>query len=100
MQRKALAFLKQHALAFLERLRDEQPNGEVHYRFWQRGGGYDRNVTEPETVRTMIDYIHQNPIRRGLVQDAVSWPWSSARFYAGRQNSLLAMDPVTEFVGG
>ena len=39
VQRKALAFLRRQAPAFLNQLRDEQPNGEVHYRFWQRGGG-------------------------------------------------------------
>src|SRR5262249_45088448 len=39
VSRKALAFLRQNAPNFLSRLRDEQPNGEVHYRFWQRGGG-------------------------------------------------------------
>jgi putative transposase len=64
VQRKALAFLRQCAPDFLQQLRDQQPNGEVHYRFWQRGGGYDRNVTDTATLQTMIDYIHQNPVRQ------------------------------------
>jgi putative transposase len=98
VQRKALAYLRLHAPEFLPRLRDEQPNGEVHYRFWQRGGGYDRNVTDPETVRSMIEYIHNNPVRRGLVRQATDWPWSSARFYAG-QEAILAMDSLAEFLG-
>jgi putative transposase len=93
VQRKALAFLRTEAPAFLERLRDEQPNGEVHYRFWQRGGGYDRNVTDPATLRTMIEYVHANPVRRGLVSRATDWPWSSARFYEGMPGSLR-MDPL------
>ena len=63
VQRQALAFLRTEAPAFLERLRDEQPNGEVHYRFWQRGGGYDCNITDPATLRTMIEYVHANPVR-------------------------------------
>jgi putative transposase len=67
VQRKALTFLRQQAPEYLNQLRDEQPNGEVHYRFWQRGGGYDRNITDPDTLRTMIEYIHHNPVRRGLV---------------------------------
>jgi putative transposase len=98
VQRAALAYLRRHAPAFLERLRDEQPNGEVHYRFWQRGGGYDRNVNEPATIRAMIEYIHDNPVRRGLVKRAIDWPWSSARFFAG-MDALLAMDPLAEFIG-
>jgi putative transposase len=99
VQRTALAYLRQHAPTFLERLRDQQPNGDVHYRFWQRGGGYDRNIHESHTLRTMIDYIHNNPVRRGLVKAAIDWPWSSARFYAGMQDVVLAMDPLVEFVG-
>jgi putative transposase len=99
VQRKALAFLRRQESPFLEHLRDVQPNGEVHYRFWQRGGGYDRNINEPATLRTMIDYIHCNPVRRGLVAQAVDWPWSSARFYADAGKVLLEMDPLAEFIG-
>lgn len=39
--RKGLGFLKRRAPWFLDRLKDAQPNGKVHHRFWQRGGGYD-----------------------------------------------------------
>jgi putative transposase len=99
VQRKALAFLRRESPAFLERLRDEQPNGEVHYRFWLRGGGYDRNISDSRTLQTMIEYIHQNPVRRGLVKQAMDWPWSSARFYAGRSDAMLTMDPLAELVG-
>jgi putative transposase len=83
----------------LERLCDRQPNGDVNYRFWQRGGGYDRNVHEPKTLRKMIEYIHDNPVRRGLVKEAVDWPWSSARYYAGWDDVNLSMDPLVDFVG-
>jgi REP-associated tyrosine transposase len=36
-------------------------------RNWQRGGGYDRNSTESATLLHMIEYIPNNPVRRGLV---------------------------------
>jgi putative transposase len=62
------------APGLLTRLRDEQPSGEMHYRFWQRGGGYDRNITELATLLSMIDYIHHNPARRGLVKPPTDWP--------------------------
>ena len=94
VQRKALKFLRQHAAAFLEQLQDLQPNGTMHYRFWQRGGGYDRNVLEPATVVGMINYIHNNPVRRGLVQKPTDWVWSSARFYAGETRVPIRMDPL------
>jgi hypothetical protein len=47
----------------------------------------------------MIDYIHNNPVRRGLVSQATDWPWSSARFYAGAKDAALSMDRLVEFVG-
>ncbi len=28
-----------------------------------------------------LEYIHNNPVRRGLCQRAVDWEWSSARYY-------------------
>ena len=31
----------------------------------------------------MIDYLHANPVRRGLVARAEDWEWPSARWYAG-----------------
>ena len=78
VQRQALQFLWRRAPKFLERLEDEQPNGEVHYRFWQRGGGYDRNAVEPGTLGQVIEHIHNNPVRRGLVVESDrSGVWSS-----------------------
>ncbi len=37
----------------------------VRRRFWQPGGGYDRNITSIAALRAMIDYIHANPGRNG-----------------------------------
>jgi len=36
----------------------------------QRGGGYDRKVIELSTLLYLIEYIHNNPVRRGLVNRA------------------------------
>lgn len=51
------------------------------FRFWQEGAGYDRNLFSPPVILAAIDYIHQNPVRRGLCQKAIDWKWSSARYY-------------------
>ena len=51
--------------------------------FWQSGGGYDRNITSPRTLLRMIDYLHDNPLRKKLVIDPSDWHWSSARHYVG-----------------
>jgi REP element-mobilizing transposase RayT len=44
--------------------------------FWQRGY-YDRGIRKTEDVNAIFEYIHHNPVRRGLVQTAEEWPYSS-----------------------
>jgi putative transposase len=74
----------------LRRLRDSK--GKLH--FWQRGGGYDRNIYTEEEFLEKLQYIHDNPSRASLVEKATDWPWSSARWYEGdRAGSLLEIDP-------
>ena len=64
-----------------EHLTVRQRPGVTTFRFWQEGPGYDRNLTHPSAVLAAIDYLHHNPVRRGLVKQAVDWKWSSARYY-------------------
>ncbi len=61
------------------------------FRFWQRGGGYDRNLRSVQDIHEKIDYIHQNPIRRGLCVYAVDWFWSSARAWVDGVDNPLAI---------
>jgi len=63
--------------ALLREMADIAPDGQASYRFWQRGGGYDRNLWSPEEIHEKIHYIHANPVRRGLVVRPEDWPWSS-----------------------
>jgi putative transposase len=68
----------------LQRLTIRQRPGVDTFRFWQEGPGYDRNLAAPDIVLAAIDYIHLNPVRRGLVERAIDWQWSSARWYEGQ----------------
>jgi putative transposase len=34
-----------------------------------------------KAVQASLDYIHMNPVKRGLCILAGDWPWSSARYY-------------------
>jgi putative transposase len=81
--KRALLHVRREAPAFFARMEHRQPNGKKHYRFWQRGGGYDRNVVEFDTAFQEIEYIHNNPFRRGLSAKPADWLWSSAADYAG-----------------
>jgi len=62
------------------------------YQFWQKGGGYDRNVTKVETLIEMVRYIHNNPVRRGLVQTAEEWYYSSAAQWEGLRAGPMTVD--------
>ncbi|MEN6492894.1 MAG: hypothetical protein ABFD16_01265 [Thermoguttaceae bacterium] len=90
--RKAKNYLQRNSPEALHWMRDIQPNGQVAYRFWQRGGGYDRNLFEPDAIHAEVEYIHANPVRRGLVARAEDWPWSSAAWYAGVRDVRLVPD--------
>jgi putative transposase len=71
---------------------DAQPNGLVRYRFWQRGGGYDRNIWSLGEVLEKVRYIHENPLRRGLVDRPEQWPWSSWRAWECGVDEPLPID--------
>ena len=76
----------------LSRITD--PQGKVH--FWQKGGGYDRNIVSDDEFHEKLNYIHNNPVARGLAQHPTDWAWSSAKWYAGqRGGGVLAIDPPT-----
>lgn len=62
------------------------------HRFWQAGGGYDRNLHRDGEFEQKVNYIHENPVRRGIADRAIDWPWSSAAWYAGDNRALLPID--------
>jgi len=93
--RRAKSYLEQNHPEALRLMRDEQPGGSVAYRFWQRGGGHDRNLREPEAIHAEIEYMHNNPVRSRLVARAEDWPWSSAAWYAGVREVSLVPDAAS-----
>jgi putative transposase len=78
--------------AFLERMAHRQGGGKVTHRFWQRGGGYDRNLWSPAHIHKMIRYVHENPVRRGLVERPEDWPWTSYRTWMGGEPEPIRLD--------
>jgi len=91
--RKAVKYLADHAPAWLPRITRIR-GGRTERLFWQSGGGFDRNTVEPTTLMAMIDYLHMNPVRRGLVERTTDWRWSSAGWYAGVDQCGLIPDPI------
>jgi len=87
----AIAWLEQHAPAWVAKLTVREGR-RVRRRFWQPGGGYDRNIDNMATLEASIHYLHNNPLRRGLVSSPLDWEWSSARWYAGIRPVQIDMD--------
>jgi putative transposase len=91
--RLGIAFLEEHAPEWLPRI-TRRRGDKVERLFWQSGGGYDRNITEPNTLWKAIEYIHLNPVRRGLVERAEDWRWSSAAWFLGTGTPPLIPDRI------
>lgn len=89
--RDAIEYLKVQSPGWLPRLTVAE-GGRVRHRFWQPGGGYDRNIVETSTLLKTIDYIHANPVCRGQVVRPADWEWSSARWFEGIRPVPIEMD--------
>ena len=92
VSRKAINWLRVNAPDYLENLLDRQPNGKQSYRFWQRGGGYDRNLRSTRDVHEKILYVHQNPVKRDLVSRPEDFQWSSARAWSTGLDEPIAIN--------
>ncbi len=92
VSKRALLWLGKNSPTFLTRIEDIQPNGKRSHRFWQRGGGYDRNLRTLSDVYEKTDYVHANPVRRNLATKAEDWPWSSCRAWKTGLDEPIAID--------
>ena len=90
VSRKAVACLKAQRPDSLRLMATGQRARPYH--FWQKGGGYDRNITQAHTLIETIRYIHNNPVRRGLVATPDQWRYSSAADWDGTGTGPLAID--------
>ena len=66
---------------------------EVH--FWQRRF-YDFNIWSAAKVREKLEYMHANPVKRGLVEHPKEWPWSSWSHYEKGEEGLIVIDSAEE----
>ncbi|MEX2243066.1 MAG: transposase [Fimbriimonadaceae bacterium] len=60
--------------------------------FWQPGGGHDRNIHSTKAANAAIEYVHNNPVVRGLSRSQHGYKWSSASWYRDRTGPL-ELDP-------
>jgi len=84
--RKIIDLLKERrAIALLRQLRATKLRHKTQseYQVWQEGGK-PKQIQNDEMMWQKIEYIHNNPVVRGFVDDPLHWRWSSARNYAGQ----------------
>ena len=62
------------------------------YQVWQEGS-HPQLIQDEEMMRQKVEYIHNNPVKRGYVDDPTHWRYSSARNYAGLPG-LLEVEQV------
>lgn len=44
-----------------------------------------------EKAEEKLDYMHMNPVSAGLVESAIDWRWSSARFYQLNESNVVPL---------
>ena len=57
------------------------------YQLWQEGS-HPQEIQGIEMMRQKVEYIHNNPVKRGWVDLPTDWRYSSARNYAGVEGLL------------
>jgi REP-associated tyrosine transposase len=67
--------------------------GDELPRFWQPRF-YDFNVYSAKKKREKLEYMHGNPVKRGVVKNPGAWMWSSSLFYEKGEAGLVPIDPV------
>jgi putative transposase len=60
---------------------------------------WDRYIRDERHFEAVVGYVHDNPVKAGLVDKAENWPWSSAREFAELAELALG-DPGEDGAGG
>ena len=70
-----------------------EETGEPLRAFWQ-ARFYDFNVYTSGKMKEKLNYMHANPVVRGLVEHPKDWRWSSWGFYWGGETGMVRVDSV------
>lgn len=57
-------------------LQDNQPGRRVWFQYW------DTLLTFQRSYLARLNYVHNNPVKHGLVANAENYPWCSAAWFA------------------
>jgi REP element-mobilizing transposase RayT len=88
--RKVINYVgERNAISLLEKLRQAKINHkkESEHQLWQEGSHPEEIFSEKMLIQK-IEYIHNNPVLRGYVEEGKHWRNSSARNYEGMDGLL------------
>jgi len=60
---------------------------QSRYQLWQEGS-HSKEIINSDMMRQKLDYIHNNPVKRGYVSQPEHWRYSSASNYAGQERLI------------
>ena len=81
--KRVLDYLKENEFeSSLRKLRQEEKRKGYKYSVWEHHPNAFRIIGE-DTFMQKVHYIHQNPVRAGLVEHAEDYRFSSARLWNG-----------------
>ena len=66
---------------------------QSEYQVWQEGS-HPEEISSNAMMLQKLEYAHNNPVKRGYVDEPVHWRYSSARNYAGQPGLI---DVVTNW---
>jgi REP-associated tyrosine transposase len=88
----AMQVLKQRvSRQCLARGRSRSPQDAAPPPFWYPRS-YDFNVFSEKKIAEKLDYMHWNPVKRGLVASPEQWQWSSYRYYALGEDGAVKIE--------
>jgi putative transposase len=61
--------------------------------FWQTRY-FDNIIRRVRDFWEKLDYIHENPVKAGLVASAEDWPYSSSNAYVRKRTAPIDVDPI------
>ena len=94
ISRRVIDHLKDHGHnASLQKLRHETGPRGYKYSLWDHHNNA-LSITSENMFMQKVNYIHQNPVRAGLVERAEDYRWSSVRIWKGcpLEDEPLAVD--------
>lgn len=77
------------------RLGYDNPKKQV-FKFWMDRFD-DLLIKNEETLKTKINYIHNNPVKAGLVEEPGDWKYSSYRNYYSGDHSVIYVNTEWNF---